>query len=505
MLIESFIPPGSLSGAQVLHNRPGASHGEDCNNHFHGMLDSAAAKYRIGENESMPESISTGKSGMDESGSLITQGSICPGKETEEHEKKPENIYTLLFYYFEAVNRVVQEMTNEDRMPSGLSAVNEYVNEYNLAQEILKELYGNYRNLQVMKEILNNDLRDVMNLLGVETGVMTGEPITALDFAGNDIGGWQKEVKYKLEELVQKFRLLPGSIAFELKETNKRDKTINFGSNPGKFLNIIGKDYVEENGEGNVEGFKLSQGNKENEAVNPGNGILDLKKEGLELTNEYTGTSTGHGEYGNNHKAQDIITRPGFAEKLKNDMDKTRDTNDFFHVNYSPGNVEGQKNVLSMQEDVSPVEVFRNEIIYSIANKAKALVTDKQSVIVVNLKPDSLGKITLRVATENNFVAAKILTENYQVKEIIENNFHMLKDALEKQGLIIHDLSVSVKDGGSEGSLYSRQDDERFIQGIKSSRMIKDVMPENYQLESQGYTDMIFLYDWPHSTINLRA
>ena len=62
----------------------------------------------------------------------------------------------------------------------------------------------------------------------------------------------------------------------------------------------------------------------------------------------------------------------------------------------------------------------------------------------------------IKIITENNNVTAKILTENYHVKEIIESNFQSLKDSLEKQGLIVQDLSVSVNNNANDNNLLSK-------------------------------------------------
>jgi flagellar hook-length control protein FliK len=62
----------------------------------------------------------------------------------------------------------------------------------------------------------------------------------------------------------------------------------------------------------------------------------------------------------------------------------------------------------------------------------------------MDLKPESLGKLSLKVVTERGIVVANFVAENEQVKAAIETNMQILKDALEKQGLSIQGFNVSV-------------------------------------------------------------
>lgn len=66
------------------------------------------------------------------------------------------------------------------------------------------------------------------------------------------------------------------------------------------------------------------------------------------------------------------------------------------------------------------------------------------------LKPESLGEVALRIATQNGIVTAMFVAENQRVKEIIESNFTQLRDALKEQGLEVSELSVSVGHEGAE-------------------------------------------------------
>ena len=62
------------------------------------------------------------------------------------------------------------------------------------------------------------------------------------------------------------------------------------------------------------------------------------------------------------------------------------------------------------------------------------LLSGEKSEMVIDLKPDHLGKLALKIATERGIVVAKFIAENEQVKAALESNMNMLKESLEKQG-----------------------------------------------------------------------
>ncbi len=102
-----------------------------------------------------------------------------------------------------------------------------------------------------------------------------------------------------------------------------------------------------------------------------------------------------------------------------------------------------------------PQPVRTSEVINQVIEQAKVIVGQDKSEMIIHLKPDHLGKLELKVVTEQGIVAAKFIAESHQVKEIIETNMQLLKDSLEKQGLSIDNVSVQV--GQEKQSNYNQQ------------------------------------------------
>ncbi len=98
------------------------------------------------------------------------------------------------------------------------------------------------------------------------------------------------------------------------------------------------------------------------------------------------------------------------------------------------------------------------EILGQIIEKAQIIMTPDKSEMVMELKPDSLGKISLKLVTENGIVMAKFVAENQQVKEVLETNMQLLKDSLQQQGLDVQGFSVSVGQDSNRSGRNNWQD-----------------------------------------------
>lgn len=117
------------------------------------------------------------------------------------------------------------------------------------------------------------------------------------------------------------------------------------------------------------------------------------------------------------------------------------------------------------------VAVSKKEIISQIVEKAKVVLTDEKSEMVIDLKPDHLGKLSLVIVTERGSVMAKFVAENEQVKAAIESNMDNLKESLTKQGFSVQGFSVSVGQEPRKGFNESN----RFSKGKSSSGSVKTV------------------------------
>lgn len=134
--------------------------------------------------------------------------------------------------------------------------------------------------------------------------------------------------------------------------------------------------------------------------------------------------------------------------------------------------------------------------------KVKLMAGESKQEMEMHLKPESLGKLSLKIVHERGEILAKITAENQQVKEILESNMQMLKDALEKNGLTVQSLSVSVGNGNSNGSNKGNSKENagtkaRGMTGSHSKSSIIDSSVMRAKIEKEYYDNT--------SQINLTA
>ena len=82
-----------------------------------------------------------------------------------------------------------------------------------------------------------------------------------------------------------------------------------------------------------------------------------------------------------------------------------------------------------------------------LAQKFQEMTQQKQNQITLELEPEHLGKILLKIETRQNHVNAWVSTENQQVKTILTQDTSLLRQHLEEQGLTLGQLSVDLQQG----------------------------------------------------------
>lgn len=84
------------------------------------------------------------------------------------------------------------------------------------------------------------------------------------------------------------------------------------------------------------------------------------------------------------------------------------------------------------------------QIINKIAQEIKSIIGKEKSEINIKLEPESLGKLSVKISSENGVFNASFYAENDRAKAMIESNIASLKKTLEEQGLQINELNVFV-------------------------------------------------------------
>ncbi len=99
-----------------------------------------------------------------------------------------------------------------------------------------------------------------------------------------------------------------------------------------------------------------------------------------------------------------------------------------------------------------------------IVDQARLIRSGENTEMVIRLRPEHLGNLTLRISvTGNGSVNATFQSDNAQVRAIIESSMAQLKQDLENQGLKVNNVEVysglgdSLMQGGQSQSEYQQQ------------------------------------------------
>lgn len=178
-----------------------------------------------------------------------------------------------------------------------------------------------------------------------------------------------------------------------------------------------------------------------------------------------------------------------------------------FNQNFQNGNSENSSSSLNgenvvleninkafnavMSKTESAKGTDSTHVVNQIIEKIKVGFTSEISEIRITLKPEQLGDVTLKIASQNGIVTAMITTENQRIKEIIEANFNLLRDSLAEQGIEVSQLEVNVGTGNSDDFGFGRnmQDSE------KSDRRIEDLIDEAFSEEEAADSESTYVND----------
>lgn len=113
-------------------------------------------------------------------------------------------------------------------------------------------------------------------------------------------------------------------------------------------------------------------------------------------------------------------------------------------------------------------ESMKQENISNIVQQARSVIKDGGGEMQIQLMPEGLGKVDLKVDVQNGNVNVEIMAENKATKSLFENSMNDIKGALENQNLRVEtvkvDVSGDLEKHFSEGQLDMMNRD--FAQGF---------------------------------------
>ena len=107
-------------------------------------------------------------------------------------------------------------------------------------------------------------------------------------------------------------------------------------------------------------------------------------------------------------------------------------------------------------------DLNKSDILNQIGTKMQDLPETGQSKVTIILKPEHLGRIQLEILNTGDGITARMLTENQQVKELLDKNMETLKSQLGAQWVNVNNIKVENTQQTSQNAMNFER--EQFSQ-----------------------------------------
>ena len=159
-----------------------------------------------------------------------------------------------------------------------------------------------------------------------------------------------------------------------------------------------------------------------------------------------------------------------FSQDLNSEI-QTQQQNTGVEETFAPNLTPANNNVSNTQtvtqtpnpETAAQLARENESIPAQIVQQARMIRSAENTEMVINLKPEHLGQLTLRVSvSQNGAVNASFYSDNAQVRAAIENSLVQLRQELNEQGLKVENVQVYA--GLTDGGLMNGQSGQAWQQ-----------------------------------------
>ncbi len=139
----------------------------------------------------------------------------------------------------------------------------------------------------------------------------------------------------------------------------------------------------------------------------------------------------------------------------------------------------------------SAVQYSRDSILEQIYDRIKVISKDDFSELRLNLKPDELGEVAIKLVMDKGNMAARITVDNSYVKDLIESNIPKIRENLKNQNVEVSSFNVSV--GGNQENFLNNKNysGNAYVPGrkltfLKGGKIGVDQIPKQAANSSVG-------------------
>ncbi len=154
------------------------------------------------------------------------------------------------------------------------------------------------------------------------------------------------------------------------------------------------------------------------------------------------------------------------------------------HLHRTEANV---RDVLQMDGGAPLRPMPAQPIVGQIVDQVRLLINnDGRSEMRLQLRPESLGKLDVRVVVEDGMVTVRLGTESLATRGLIESNLNHLKHAFNEHGLRADQVVVYVNNGDSNAGGYDQAAFQRQGQPQPGHGQVSSDAGQEKQLASQA-------------------
>lgn len=173
------------------------------------------------------------------------------------------------------------------------------------------------------------------------------------------------------------------------------------------------------------------------------------------------------------------------ATDVNPEQNKT-ENNDLFNIPVNNQTV--QKVEIIEQGGVREVVTYNmntEDIMDQIVSSVKVNLSDDTNEMLIQLRPEHLGKLALSLTSEQGVITANFMADNPVVKELIEANLAQLRVSLQEQGINVDKLEVVVTDNQL---MDDQQEDKQFSNNQEKKKRAAKMMSVQ-QLQNEDELD----------------
>jgi len=298
-----------------------------------------------------------------------------------------------------------------------LKLIDEHMN-VDSKDEMENELVANYTNSDLNKQIedicvqlkeLTNTINDT-NIIGTDKTMFASEMIQEINEI-IDILELDTRAISDSNSIID-FRIKLETLISSLSELNNVANNLN--------TNLIQSDIV---------GLEKNEKNSEDLLVQENSEASDI-----ELNNENISTELSDAEA---NLSSNNGSNNSFSKSMQNVIINTDIQSNSFSTDVNDFGIEQS----SLQKYVT---LNKNSIFEQLVDKIKVDSLKNSDEVKIKLKPEILGEMTIKIVLEKGTVTARVMVENYQIKQLLESNVDQLKENFKNEGLNFQALDVSV-------------------------------------------------------------